>query len=207
MSASPKSPPWADGLLSLVLRPDDAETVCGDLIEEYRETVYPACGSWRANAWLLRQVGGFVWRAVWGWGLLLALLMSGRAVFDTFAPPANVVSGWGPRAAFTTWSVTALFVLVGAWGARRTGRALGGTLAAIATHLIGFILGVPFQIALFVSVIRHDPRMLDLFEVTGGWGEEWGLPLMLVPIVLTLGTLGGILGKHLGGASRAQTLT
>jgi hypothetical protein len=189
------------------LRPDDAETVCGDLIEEYCETVHPAWGSWRANAWLLRQVGGFVWRAVWGWGLLLALLMSGRAVFDTFAPPADIVTGWGPRAAFTTWSLTAFFAFVGVWGAWRTGCALGGTLAAIATHLIGCVLGVPFHIALFVSVIRHDPRMLDLFEVTGGWGEEWGLPLMLVPIVLMLGTLGGILGKLLGRASRAQTLT
>jgi hypothetical protein len=42
--------------------------------------------------------------------------------------------------------------------------------------------------------------MLDLFEITGGWGEEWGVPLMLLPVVVVLGTLGGLAGKSLGAA-------
>ncbi len=51
-----------------------------------------------------------------------------------------------------------------------------------------------------VSVIRHDPVKLEMFQITGGWGEEWGLPVMMGPAALVLGTLGGMLGKLLGAA-------
>ena len=58
-------------------------------------------------------------------------------------------------------------------------------------------MSAAFAAVLFVSVIRYDAKMLDLFEITGGWGEVWGVPLMLLPVVLVLGTLGGLMGKSL----------
>jgi hypothetical protein len=66
---------------------------------------------------------------------------------------------------------------------------------------------VPFRIALFVIAIQHDPKRLELFYATGGWGEEWGIPLMLVPVVLVLGTVGGVVGKLLGQAPRQPAVT
>ena len=57
--------------------------------------------------------------------------------------------------------------------------------------------------AIYVGVIRDQPAMLRLFRETGGWGEEWFLPLMLLPFVLVLGSAGGAVGKLLSGRARA----
>lgn len=196
---------WAEMLLRLFLPPDQAETVSGDLIEEYREAIHPSCGRWGADLWLARQIAGFTWRSAWVWGVLVCVSMAGRGVWDTIAPPLD--GNWGPRSAFTTYWVIAILVFAGAWVARRTGRALSGPLAAIAAHIIGTLLGVPFRMALFVIAIQHDPKRLELFYATGGWGEEWGIPLMLVPVVLVLGTLGGVVGRFFGPASRQPAVT
>jgi hypothetical protein len=45
--------------------------------------------------------------------------------------------------------------------------------------------------------------MLTLFQETGGWGEQWFLPLMLLPFVLVLGSIGGVFGRSLAGRARA----
>jgi hypothetical protein len=56
---------------------------------------------------------------------------------------------------------------------------------------------------LFVGVIRSEPAMLTLFKQTGDWGEVWFLPLMLLPFVLVLGSIGGLCGRSLAKRSRA----
>ena len=188
---------WAVALLPLLLRADEAETVSGDLIEEYRDTVYPLSGRWRADAWFVRQVAGFAWRAASLWGLLLAAFMTGRFLLDTFAPPAN----WGPRSSVTTWSVILLYLIAGASGARRTGRVRTGAVVAIGTHLISAFVSAPIHIAVFLAVIQNQPKMLDLFYQTGGW--EWALTVMLLPVVIVLGFVGGAFGKFLAVKVRA----
>jgi hypothetical protein len=192
-------PRWATALLPLLLRADDAETVMGDLIEEYRDTVYPSSGRWRADVWFVRQVAGFAWRTASLWGLLLAAFTTGRFLLDTFAPPAH----WGPRSSVTTWLVILLYLIAGAWGARQTGRARTGVVVAIGTHVISCFVGVPVHIAVFLAVIQRQPKMLDLFYQTGGWGEEWALSVMLLPIIIVLGLVGGAFGKSLAGRARA----
>jgi hypothetical protein len=182
---------------------DDAETVSGDLLEQYRETVYPSRGRSRAVLWYVVQVSGFM-RIPLVCGLVLAAFAIGRMLLDTFAPPADY--SWAARSTFTTWSSISLYVLTGAWAASRTGRMASGPLMAVITHVIGWTLAAAFAAVLFVTVIRYDPRMLDLFEITGGWGEQWGVPLILLPIVVVLGTLGGLAGKSIGTAARLQAL-
>jgi hypothetical protein len=49
-------PRWAYALLKSLLRPSDAESVPGDLLEEYREVKRPALGRRRADAWYIKQV-------------------------------------------------------------------------------------------------------------------------------------------------------
>jgi hypothetical protein len=196
-AAAVAPPQWAEAVLRLLLRPDDAETVAGDLIEEYRETVHPARGRRRADLWYVGQVIGFMLRTgVVIFGIVLAACGIGRMLLDTFAPPADY--SWKARSAFTTWSSITIYLVSAGWAAWRTGRAGSGPLVALVTHVIGWTLAVAFDAVLFVSVIRYNPRMLDLFEITGGWGEEWGVPLMLLPVVLVLGMLGGLAGKSLG---------
>jgi hypothetical protein len=60
--SNPRPPRWAEALLRVLLPPDDAETVSGDLLEEYRETVFLARPGRRVVLW---QVAGFTWRATW----------------------------------------------------------------------------------------------------------------------------------------------
>jgi len=194
-----KPPRWAMAVLPLLLRSEEAETVTGDLIEEYRDTVYPASGALRADIWFIRQVAGFAWRTAAGWGLLLAAFISGRFLLDTFAPPASYFA----RSFFTTWSSVLLYLLAGAWAARKTGHARTGILAAVASHAIGWIVNAAITAAVFVGVIRQEPAMLTLFRETGGWGEQWFLPLMLLPFVLVLGSIGGVVGRSISGRARA----
>jgi hypothetical protein len=186
-------PRWAAALLPLLLRADEAETVTGDLIEEYRDAVYPSSGRRRANAWFVRQVAGFAWRAAWVWGLLVAAFISGRFIVDTFSPPASYYA----RSAFTTWSSILLYLSAGVWAARRTGRVRTGIFVAVAAHAIGWTMNAAMTAAIFVAVIRNQPVMLRLFHETGGLAEQWILPLMLLPFVIVLGSVGGALAKAL----------
>jgi len=189
----PRPPRWAVAILPLLLRSDEAETVSGDLIEEYRDAVHPASGRWRANLWFVRQVAGFAWRAAAPWGLLLAAFMSGRFMLDTFAPPAS----YSTRSFFTTWSAILLYVLAAAWASRRTRRAVTGVVVALGVHAIGWTVNAAITTAIFFGVIRHEPAMQSLFQQTGGWGEQWLLPLMMLPFVFVLGSIGGITGRSI----------
>ena len=53
-------PAWAEALLRALLAQRSADAIAGDLLEEYRESVVPAVGTFRARIWYLRQVTSFV---------------------------------------------------------------------------------------------------------------------------------------------------
>ncbi len=48
-------PRWAERFLRHALSPTDRDTITGDLLEEYRETIVPALGIAAARRWYLRQ--------------------------------------------------------------------------------------------------------------------------------------------------------
>ena len=50
-------PRWAESLLRILLPPEDRDSVSGDLLEEYRESIVPALGG-KADGWYVRQVAG-----------------------------------------------------------------------------------------------------------------------------------------------------
>jgi hypothetical protein len=58
-----RPPRWAEALLRLALTPEEAETESGDLLEAYRDSVYPVLGRRRANLWFIGQTGGYILRA------------------------------------------------------------------------------------------------------------------------------------------------
>jgi hypothetical protein len=92
MNASmPQPPAWAEALLRISLEPSDRETVSGDLLEEYRESVIPERGSRGADTWYLRQVAGFLWRVTWFWAVLFAGASLTRTRYDWLVPTTDFV--------------------------------------------------------------------------------------------------------------------
>ena len=57
-------PRWAEALLRMLLKARDRESVSGDVLQQYRDTIVPEQAK-RANAWYMRQVAWLLWRAAW----------------------------------------------------------------------------------------------------------------------------------------------
>jgi len=83
-----RPPRWAEAILRVLLKPRQRESVSGDLLEEYRDTIVPARGH-AADWWYVRQVMSYLLRASWAWGLLMGAALVFRYLLDTLAPPAD----------------------------------------------------------------------------------------------------------------------
>jgi hypothetical protein len=55
-----KPPIWAETLLRALLAQRSRDAIAGDLLEEYRESVLPSVGAFRARIWYIRQVLSFL---------------------------------------------------------------------------------------------------------------------------------------------------
>src|SRR5215472_7431683 len=55
-----KPPVWAETLLRGLLPLRSRDAIAGDLLEEYRESVLPAVGTFRSRIWYVRQVLSFL---------------------------------------------------------------------------------------------------------------------------------------------------
>jgi hypothetical protein len=89
MNTSATPPGWAEDLLRVFVRPTDFENVSGDLLEQYRDSIYPRKGQRRADLWYAGQVLGFALRCVGSWAALLSLSFIVRAALDWLAPPLD----------------------------------------------------------------------------------------------------------------------
>jgi hypothetical protein len=188
-------PAWADALLRLLLAPASRESVSGDLLEEFRETIVPARGRAAADAWYVKQVAGFLWRACWLPGVLVAAILIVRLLFDAWAP-VLYTRGVHPRSAVMTWMLMATFASAACWQTWRTGHARTGVLVALAAAVIGGVLSGAGAL-LFVA-IWHDPSTLRAIQNSGGLDEAlWAVPLLLLPIGLMTGAAGALMGKGL----------
>jgi hypothetical protein len=188
---SVRPPRWAEALLRGVLPPHDAETVSGDLLEEYRDAVLPSRGRRRADVWFVGQVAGFVWRATWWWGVIFAVLFLGRTALDWFIPPADFKT----RSIITTYAAIGVFVVAGfgtAWRSRSIG---ASAVAGFATAAIAAVLIAAGALALFA--VKHDAQTLWAIDRSGGLGEVFVLPVFVAVPGTLLATLGGLAGKLL----------
>jgi hypothetical protein len=140
-------PRWAEALLRMVLRPDDCESIPGDLLEEYREARRPSLGAFRANAWYLSSVLSFFVRVLWPCAIAIVAL---RII--TFPLPR----GWNPSlvpAPGTSALDAIIFLWAGYYGSQRTGRPATGALTAGVTSVIGFTI-------FFIYAALANPRLL-----------------------------------------------
>jgi hypothetical protein len=178
----------------VLLPPDEAETVSGDLIEEYRETMYPARGRWRADLWFVRQVSGFAWRGNLIWGVLLALafLVHPTVLLGIWQP-----RGWPPRPSWQPngivleLAVIAIAVfLLAARSAWRMGHVRSGIIVAGSIGTAGgvvFFAGSIFEIALSGrGNALQSVRQLLLM-----------IPYVTLSLAFLLGTAGAVIGKVL----------
>lgn len=187
LAEGPNPPAWAEAVLRTVLAAAHRDSVSGDLLEEYRDR-HGAASRAAADSWYLRQAAGFVWRATWWWGALLASTVIVRTALDWFVPPATFET----RSAITTLTAVGLFSAAGFWTAWRT-RSLGaGLLAGIAMSVISAALDL--TASLVMLGIWHDPATLQAIERSGGLGEVFGLPILVLVPGSCLAALGGAAG-------------
>jgi hypothetical protein len=83
-----RPPRWAEALLRVLLKPRQRESVSGDLLEEYRDSIVPARGR-AADWWYIRQVIWYLLQASWVWGTLMGSALVIRYLLDTLLPPAD----------------------------------------------------------------------------------------------------------------------
>jgi hypothetical protein len=92
----------------------------------------------------------------------------------------------------STWVGVGIMLVTGSWAAWRCGSVVAGTLAGVATAVVGAVVSIVGAAALLA--IWHDPQTLAAIRGSGGLGEVFTLPVMMVIPGFLLGTLGGIAG-------------
>jgi hypothetical protein len=184
------SPPaWAETLLRTLLGREDGETVAGDLVEEYRDSVHPSRGQTRADWWFIRQVGGFAWRATWFWAMLFAALWLAREALDWFVPTTDFVM----RSKFSTYSAIGVFLALGCWRGWRTRSLRASAFAAFIAGTFAALLKTIGTAVMFA--VWHDAETRLAVIQSGGLSESFQLPWLVILPAVVLALAGGVLGK------------
>jgi hypothetical protein len=217
LAASDNPPRWMEGLLRLLLKRRDRDTIVGDLLEEYREVIVPTRSRFRADLWYLRHalslidgvtLGTMVGIGFGTWNLIYTQLAP--LAEDT---PLALTIFYGPM--FGIWGVAACSVF------RRTGEIreavkVGATVGCV-TFLI-FDAAVLLRANLFLDAVaqRSDWQGLIMDYERSGWSSfrlyvnyvyVTGIPttILLATIVgATVGLIGGLAGTV--GRQRAHPL-
>jgi len=170
-------------MLRMFLRADEAETESGDLLEAYRDSIYPIRGRRLADLWFIRQVGSYFVRATAGWGVLFGLLwvegpfrmlLAGRDWFGGDIEQKVIATGIFLLAARRAW---------------RSQQVRAGILLAIGIAFAGgviWILGVVVQWArwdLSIGPIESLRRNFD-------WRPVFIVPALSIAAGAILGTAG-----------------
>jgi hypothetical protein len=181
-------PQLAQRLLHVLARPRDAESIAGDLLEEYRTVKRPALGRRAADTWYVAQVLGMLARLVWPVALALVIMRTALAA----AMLVPLAGRWNPSlvpAPNVSLLDGLLFLVAGYYGARRTGRIATGIVNAAALGLIDFALFAVVVMLLFPAVFQ----------------AAWEKPFILLigctffaiaaAFALTIGSLGAAAGR------------
>jgi len=188
--ANARPPRWAEALLWLLLKPKDRESISGDLLEEYRDTIVPTLGR-AAPRWYIRQAGSLVLRASWGWGAALGLALIIRYLFDMLIPPTD----YRVRAIALTYTIFGVYVLAGFRTALRTESMRAGVLTSFSAAMLGAFLSIAGTGAMLA--IWHDPAIVEQWRRSGGLREAFiDVPLKLIAIAVVIGAAGAVFGKY-----------
>ena len=189
MSATP--PAWAERLLRAFLGSGAFDSVSGDLLEEYRDTVHPRLGQQEADAWYIRQVLGFAWRDARVWALLFGAAFVLRTALDWRVPPID----FHTRSTVSTAFGAAILAAAGLRASWRSGSCLAGTIAGVITTAAAALLSLLGAGALLA--VWHDTQTMEAIRGSGGLGEVFFLPVLMMLPGVVVGTAAGVAGAAL----------
>jgi hypothetical protein len=178
-------PRLATTMLAAFLRPRDFETISGDILEQYRDSIYPSRGRRGADLWYTAQVLTFLPSLAVLFAVLFSAQFLARTMFDLLIPTAD----FHVRAIVSTALGTGLLLAASLWASWRSNSLAAGVVVGV---LIGGMAAViSIAGAALLLAIWHDPQTKADIEASGGVGELFTLPLaMAIPAVI-LGTVGG----------------
>lgn len=181
-------PAWAEAALKMVLARKNHDSVSGDLLEAYRDAIVPARGSVAADAWYVRQVAGFVWRATWLWALVFSGAFVARNAVDWLIPTTE----FHRRSEITACLAIGTLALAGFWAAWRSGSAIAGLLITILTSQIAAMFSVAG--ATLLLALLHSPSVDRNIAGSGGIEEVYVLPFLMIVPATIVGTVAGVAG-------------
>jgi hypothetical protein len=187
--SSTRPPGWAEALLRLLLKPEDCETVSGDLLEEYRGSIVPSRGKSAADAWYVRQVAGFLWRATAAWALVFSGAFLARTAYDWLVPTTD----FHVRAAVSTYIGIATLLSIGLWAGWRSRSLAAGVFTTMVASQIAAVISAAGGGLLFV--LLDTPDLRREIAGSGGLAEVFVLPFVMILPAVILGTLGGAVGS------------
>lgn len=186
MSAPTIPPRWAEALLRAFVKSGDFESVSGDLLEEYRDSIFPTRGQRRADWWYTAQVFGFVSPSVCFFPILFSAQFLARTALDWFVPTLD----FHTRATVSTNIGASILLAAGLWGAWRSDSFAAGAVMGVVTAGLASVMSIAGGACLIA--IWHDPQTMAAIRGSGGLDEVFSLPLtMILPGVL-LGAVGGV---------------
>jgi hypothetical protein len=128
------------------------------------------------------------WSGSLVWGTLFGVAVVVRTALDWFAPTHD----FAVRSALSTLVGVSLLLGAGFWAAWRSGAFVSGLLTAVLTAAIGAVISISGAVGMLA--VFHDPQTMSAIEGSGGLGEVFTLPIMMLVPALILGTIGGALG-------------
>lgn len=189
MAETTTPPEWAETLLRLSLKATDCENVSGDLLEEYRASIVPSRGEAAADAWYVAQVAGFVWRATWLWALVFSAPSLARTAYDWLVPTTD----FHLRAQLSTDLGVATLLVIGLWAGWRARSFAAGVAIAVVVSQIAAIISAVGGGLLFALLDTPDVRRA--IDGSGGLGEAFALPFMMIIPALIVGSAGSAIAS------------
>jgi len=186
MTATAYPPRWAEALLRTLLKPGDFESVSGDLLEQYRDSIYPARGRRRADWWYARQVFAFVSPGARFFAALFSAQFLTRTALDWFVPPLD----FHTRSTISTALGVGTLLAAGFWAAWRSDSFATGAVAGVVTAGLASVTSIAGAAGMLA--IWHDPQAMAAIRGSGGLDEIFCLPFMMVFPGLLLGAGGGV---------------
>lgn len=188
MTTNANPPFWAELALRAFLSERDFESVSGDLLEEYRESIHGNRGGFRADLWYVAQILGFAWRHAGVWAVIFAVAFLARTAMDWHMPTADFQT----RSAVSTLVGAGIFLVTGFWAGSRSGSYMAGAVVGLAVAT----LALPIQLvgAALLLAGSHDASVLAAIRSSGGLEEVFTMPLMTVLPGVLFGAIGGVLG-------------
>ena len=186
MPVTADPPRWAEALLRAFLKPGDFESVSGDLLEQYRDSIYPARGQRRADLWYVSQVFTFVSPGARLFAVLFSAQFLARTALDWFLPPAD----FHARSTVSTALGVGVLLVAGFWATWRSDSFRAAAIAGVLTASLASvtsIIGAAVMLAFW-----HGPQTLTAIRSSGGLEEVFSLPLMMVLPGALFGVCGGV---------------